>query len=303
MQLKTLVIWNPNSGRAKSAADIRKLLEEQDSTDVREPSTTVEVTQFVRQAAEDGCELVVAAGGDGTVNAVANAIVASGGDLTMAVLPIGTANDFAYTLGIPDELTQAYELLATGEVRSIDLVDLETVEGTHCFINVATGGNSDRVTENLTDELKQTWGALCYLRGAIGVLADLTSFQATVSFDDQADIELNLWNVIVANGRTNAGRLLLAPLASIEDGLMDIVLIRDGTVLDLASLAGQFLMNDYLRSEQVVFRQARSFAIRTNPPMFFSVDGEPLAKQPLLFRARPRALKVIVGERYLPTPP
>lgn len=300
---KTFVIWNPNSGRATSAAEIRQWLLDQPQVELHESISPTDARRLAAHAVQQGFELIVAAGGDGAIHAVANGLLAAGPstEITMGVLPLGTANDFAFSLGVPDDIAQACSLLAAGERRQLDVGEIETATGTEFFLNVATGGNSDRVTEALTDELKKTWGALCYLRGAIAVLTDLTSFQASVVFDDQPAIELSVWNVIVANGRTNAGRLLLAPLASLEDGLLDIVLIRDGTVLDLASLAGQFLLSDYLRAEQVVFRQVRSFSLRTTTPMHFSADGESLSEPPVQFRIRARALKVIVGPEYLPT--
>jgi len=130
------------------------------------------------------------------------------------------------------------------------------------------------------------------------VLTDLTSFQATISFDGEPSFDLAVWNVIIANGRTNAGRLVLAPQASLEDGLMDVVLIRDGTVLDLASLASQFVLSDYLQSEQVVFRQVKTLSIVSDPPIRFSVDGEPVEDPPREFRVLPQALSVIVGDDY-----
>ncbi len=299
-QPRTLVIWNPKSGKAANAAEILQRLTQTPGTTVLETSSPEEATGAAMQAAIDGIELIVAAGGDGAVNAVANGLAASGAKGTLGVLPLGTANDFAFSLGIPDELEQAYSLLANGRTRPLDLVEMETVSQKRCFVNVATGGNSDRVTASLTEEMKQTWGSLCYLRGALDVLTDLTSYQATVSFDDEPSFDLALWNVIVANGRTNAGRLVLAPRAKLEDGLLDVILIRDGTVLDLASLASQFVLSDYLESEQVVFRQVRSFAINAVPPIRFSVDGEQLDDPPFIFRVKPQALRVIVGEQYQP---
>jgi diacylglycerol kinase (ATP) len=267
-------------------------------TIVLETASPSEAAQAARQAAEDDFELVIAAGGDGAVSAVANGLAAATKRTTLGVLPLGTANDFAFSLSIPDELELAYSLLTNGQVRPLDLVEMEVGGQRRYYINVAAGGNSDRVTASLSEEMKKAWGSWVYLRGALGVLADLTSYQATVAFDDEPSLELALWNVIVANGRTNAGRLVLAPHASLEDGLMDVVLIRDGTVLDLASLASQFVLSDYLQSEQVVFRQVRSLSIRANPPIRFSVDGEALADPPEMFRVKPQMLRVIVGDEY-----
>ena len=295
---KTFVLWNSKSSRAGTVPQILQRMRESADTTVVETASPEEATRAARRAAEEGFDYVVAAGGDGNVSAVVNGLVAATKKATLGVLPLGTANDFAFSLGVPDDLELAYCLLANGQARSLDVIEMETEREKRCFINVATGGNSDRVTASLTEEMKRTWGSLCYLRGALTILTDLTSFQAKVAFDDEPSFDLAVWNVIIANGRTNAGRLVLAPRANLEDGLMDIILVRDGTVLDLAALASQFVLSDYLQSENIVFRQARTLSIASAPPIRFSVDGEPIDDPPHHFRVRPQALKVIVGDDY-----
>ena len=182
------------------------------------------------------------------------------------------------------------------------MVEVRTENQQRCFANAAAGGNSDRVTEALTDELKQTWGPLCYLRGAIGVLADLESYEVALTFDDEEPFTIKLWNIIIANGRTNAGHLQVAPRASIEDGLLDVVLIRDGMIVDRATLTMQFALSDYLESDQIVYRQVRALEMRSQPPMRISIGGEPIDEQPVVFRAKHRALRMVVGPGYSTEP-
>lgn len=295
------VVHNPNSGRAELAQVHRRFDGRSDVT-VRDTNSAEHAASLAAQAVGEGFDVVVAAGGDGTVNSVANGIWKASADVVMGVLPLGTANDFAQTLGVPDDLEQACKLLFSMTSRPIDLVELQTETQRRCLANVASGGNSDRVTEALTDELKQTWGPLCYLRGAIGVLADLESYEVTVAFDDEPAFQTSLWNIIVANGRTNAGHLLVAPRANPEDGLLDVILIRDGSLGDIASLAAQFALSDYLESEQVVYRQARSFTLESNPRIRFSIDGEAMDEQPVAFRAKPSAVRMITGAAYTAEP-
>jgi len=305
---KTLVLFNPNSGRAGAAKAVHRHFADHPPATFYETSSSDDAVRASKQAVHDGFQLIVAAGGDGTVNSVANGIMAGLADardevdVTMGIVPIGTANDFALTLGIPDELDQALELLVSGARRCVDLVELQTQSQRRCFANVAAGGNSDRVTDALTDEIKQTWGPLCYLRGAIGVLTDLESYAVVLTFDDEEPLSITLWNIIVANGRTNAGHLQVAPRASIEDGLLDVVLIRDGTILEFAALTLQFALNDYLESDQIIYRQVRTLEMRSQPPMRFSIDGERIDEQPVVFRAKHRALRMVVGRGYSAEP-
>ncbi|WP_164102929.1 diacylglycerol/lipid kinase family protein [Candidatus Laterigemmans baculatus] len=301
---RTLVLWNPRAGRAHEAGSVRRLLESLRNVVVHEAASNDDAAARAAEAADEGFERVVAAGGDGTVNAIAGSIVASGSSVSLAILPMGTANDFALTLAMPDDLTRAAELCLMDSTRRLDVVEVETRSSLRYFLNVAAGGNSDQVTRCLNDELKERWGALCYIRGAIDILGDLSSYHASVRFDEEDQpIEIDLWNVIIANGRTNAGHLMVAPRANPEDGLLDVVLIRNGTTKDLAGLMARFIASDYLDSPQVLFRQARQVVINSQPPLRYSFDGEAVEQQPTLFRALPGALEMVVGPEYTATSP
>lgn len=300
---RTLVLWNTRAGGALQAAVVRRLLESLRNVVVYETKSNLDAAARARTAGDEKFERVVAAGGDGTVNAVVNSLVAVGSKVSLGILPMGTANDFALTLAMPDDLTRAAEICLGETTRRIDVVEVEANDTLRYFLNVAAGGNSDHVTRCLNDELKERWGALCYIRGAIEILGDLSSYHAKVRFDEEDEpIEIDLWNVIIANGRTNAGHLMVAPRANPEDGLLDVVLIRNGTTKDLAGLMARFLASDYLDSPQVLFRQARQVAICSEPPLRYSFDGETVDQQPTVFRCLPEAIEMVVGPDYTPTP-
>lgn len=298
----TLVIWNPKAGKAATSARLRERLESRPDTVIVETKPGEATAPIARQAAEEGYELVVAAGGDGTVNAVVNGLAEAGGSAAMGVLPLGTANDFAYSLAIPDDIDLAIDLLNEGRRVPIDVVEFQSKSEHRFFANVAAGGNSGRVSDVLTDELKRMWGPFCYLRGALEVLTDLGSYYAKIWIDEEEPFEASLWNVLIANGKTNAGRLPVAPKALLDDGLIDVILIRDGTLVDLASLVAQFALNGYLDSDQVIFRRAKSLRIESEPSMRFTVDGEPTADPPEVFRVREGAIRMVVGEAFRTAP-
>jgi diacylglycerol kinase (ATP) len=106
----------------------------------------------------------------------------------------------------------------------------------------------------------------------------------------------------VANGRTAAGGFQVAPLANPEDGLLDVIVVRYGDVLDLAGIAARLLAGNYLSSEQVMHRRARHVHIASQPGMWFNVDGELFTSQPITFTVMPQALRVVVGPEYTPSP-
>lgn len=290
----TLVIWNPNAGRIQDAAEVKDHLSTWDEAHLITPKGTEDAIVKVREACASGVRKVIAAGGDGTINSVINGI-ADFPEVELAVLPLGTANDWCASLGIPDNLDEALDLALQGEPRAIDVAELVTASQTMRFANIATGGNSHRVTESITTEQKQTWGAMCYLVSGLSVLGDLKSFDATIAWDDGSSTSAPVWNLIVANGQTSAGRIRIAPRAVLDDGLLDIVIIEEGTLVDIASLAGLYLFDEYISSGKVTYRQAKSIEVRSNPPIKFSIDGDLVDEEPICFRVVEGGVKTIIG--------
>ena len=107
---------------------------------------------------------------------------------------------------------------------------------------------------------------------------------------------MNLYNVIVANGRHVAGGIPIAPEAIVDDGLLDIVIIPERPAGQLALLMGQILMGEHLKNEAIVFRRAAKLAVNSHPGIWFNVDGELVGNEPALFEVMPRALRFVVGE-------
>ncbi|XZE54625.1 diacylglycerol/lipid kinase family protein [Planctomycetaceae bacterium SH139] len=303
-QPRTLVAWNPRAGNAGNAAEAFAFLRAQPAVDIVETESHEHLRALAGRATSDGYQRLVMAGGDGTVNDAVTGIAEQGlSDAPeLAILPIGTANDFAFTLAMPDDYLVAAARCLTGVPRAIDLVSCQVGEAERYFLNIAAGGNSDAVTRSLTPEMKARWGAWVYLRGAMQVMGDLTSFHVSIRFEhSQVPFEVDLWNLLIANGRTNAGHLPVAPRANPEDGLLDVIMIRDGSVSDLLGLTSRFLLQDYLASEQVIFRQVRSLELTSSPPLPFSLDGERTEISPSVVRCLPAALSMIVGANYQPS--
>ncbi len=298
--MKKLLIENLQSGKAKQQSIAMERLMAECQWRIA-MSREIDLFHEVCQAVDQGCELVVAAGGDGTVNAVVNALMQVDAERRprLAILPLGTANDFAGTLCIPDDLSQAIALLETDQVLPVDVVSMQSSGFQRYFANIAAGGNSVRVSEEMTDEMKESWGAFCYLRGGVEVLSDLTSFHIDAQCDDELFSELDTWAVLVANGKTNAGRIVVAPEASPVDGLLDVIIIRDGTVFDMVEIVARALLGSYLDSDQVIHRQVKMLKLRSQPAMRFTIDGEVVDQEPVQFDVVPAAISMVVGSQFL----
>lgn len=248
--------------------------------------------RFAKTALKNGCDTIIAAGGDGTLNEVINGIGENLGHPRVGLIPLGTGNDFARTIGIPAELEPAIELILAGDTRPVDVVRV-TSDEIRYFVNVSAGGFSGVVNEKLTPEIKKTWGPLAYLRGAAAALSELRAYRTTLAFDNTESLVLDLYNVVVANGRYVAGGTLIAPEALIDDGLLDVVLIPKNPGPELAVLAAQIGMGNHMSSNSIVFRRTSSLTVNSKPGMWFNVDGELVGNEPARFEILPRALSFI----------
>jgi len=162
------------------------------------------------------------------------------------------------------------------------------------FVNVSAGGFSGLVNEKLTPKMKKTWGPLAYLRGALAALPELRAYRTKVSLGKGNRFSLSLYNVVIANGRYVAGGRLIAPDASIDDGLLDIILIQERSAAELALLAAQVALGKHLSSDAIVFRRTAKVTVNSKPGMWFNVDGELVGNQPATFEVLRRALQFVV---------
>lgn len=286
------VIWNGGSGKAEQIEELRLLLAGV-PTQWTEMRRDVDLHHCIETI---GCPTVIAAGGDGTVNAVVNAMMNF--DVadrpSLSVIPMGTANDFAGTLAIDDDMKLAVDQMLHSDPVRMDVVKVFAENYQRWFANVAAGGNCVRVSEEMTDEIKQRWGAFSYVRGAVSVLTDMNSYQVRINIDGDT-LELESWAILIANGRTNAGRIEVAPLASPNDGLLDVILIKDGNVMDMVEIVAGNLSGAFEQCDQVIYRHAKCVELQSSPPMRFTMDGEIVDEEPIRFCIEPGAIAMHVG--------
>lgn len=244
-------------------------------------------------AVDAGFGTVIAAGGDGTLNDVLNAIMPHSAKVRLGLLPLGTGNDFARTLEMPADLSAALEVLRAGQTRAVDVVQATSGKTRRHFLNASAGGFSGVVNEKLTDEVKAAWGPLSYIRGMIEALPELSPYACRLILDDEPPFELSCFNLVVANGRALAKGIPIAPEADPTDGWLDLVAIRETSGARLALLVPLVLAGRHLESDDVLFRRARRIAIHAAPSMAFNTDGETFGDTPLVFEVQPRAVEMI----------
>ena len=293
--MKTCIICNPGAGSVDDREKILAQLQRFPSARVEFTERADDATRLAHEAAAGGCDLVIAAGGDGTLNEVINGVAPHVDNVQVGLIPLGTGNDFAKMLNLPDNIDDCVDLLRSAKARPTDLVRV-TTDQVRYFVNISAGGFSGAVNEKLTPEIKQSWGPLAYLRCAAEALPALRAYRTEITLDGVTSIALDLYNVVIANGRYVAGGTLIAPEALTDDGLLDIILIPQNAAGSIALVAAQIAVGKHLTSEGVVFRRAASVSVKSEPGMWFNVDGELIGNEPARFEVMPRALQFLAGE-------
>jgi diacylglycerol kinase (ATP) len=244
----------------------------------------------IPRAIEKHCrevDLVILAGGDGTLNSAIEALLAC--RLPLGILPTGTANDPARTLGIPADLHRACEII--GASRQYP-VDLGWVNGKH-FFNVASMGISTEVTHRLSPELKRRWGVGSYLFALAGAIRHNRSFVAKITCDGKV-VHLRSIQVSLGNGRYYGGGLTVAADAAIDDGQFDLYSLRPLSLWQMIKLAPAFYEGEHGRSpDKVIFMHGSEILVETSRPLPIDTDGEVTTRTPAHFRVLPKAIAVL----------
>ena len=299
VQYEKLVLWNNNARCAAESRQLRDTIASEPSVQLVETASEEDAQQRAKAAVEAGVPMIVAAGGDGSVHSLLQGLVQTHSKTTLGILPLGTGNDLCRTLRIPLDPWAAWETLMMGRTAAIDLTRVSTPDGTsRYFSNSANGGNSSRLLECLDERMKQDWGTWAYLRAAVHVLADMQTYQVKLSLNGEAPIQHSIWNVVLANGKTAGGGMQIAPRASVSDGLLDVILILEGTPLELAELATDLLAGDYMDHERVIYRRAHKLRLEIEPAIELVVDGEVLPGHQFEFEVVPKALDMVVGADF-----
>jgi diacylglycerol kinase (ATP) len=297
------VICNPASGGGCDPGAVREALG--DDLDIEWIDT--EGSGDARKAAREWDKgLLIVVGGDGTVNEVVNGLGKAGfpEDVTLAVLPMGTGNDLAATLAIPDRLEGAEEVIRESRIRTLDVARVRSEGvGEHFFINVATGGFGAETSSLADEELKGRWGKLAYFRASLEKARDFDVREVRVILDGEERV-LRAVNVAVGNCRYAGGGWPAAPRANPEDGLLDLVIVEDvGLKGTLALAPAALAKSDYLGKEGVFYARAKKIRVETQPGgLAFTADGELIGDEPVEFEVIPHTLKVVVGPDYVQEP-
>jgi lipid kinase YegS len=248
---------------------------------------------FAREAAEQGFDAVIAGGGDGTINEVVQGLLAAGGPTALAVLPHGTANDFARLVGVPvDDPLAALHLAATAAPTPIDV----GLVNDRPFVNVASGGFGAAVTARTSPELKEAWGGAAYSITALLSAAELRPYACRVVIGERS-YELPVTMLAVGNGRFAGGGFAVAPQARCDDGLLDLVLVPSVPFGDLPQLVGELFDVAAAENQHILYRQLAQFELQFAEDFQVNLDGEPVVGRTFRFSVLPQRLQLIAPQQ------
>jgi len=308
-----LIIVNPKSASgatrekwSATASDLRTHFGPFSVAFTKGPGDGIELA---KRAVDSGRKFIIACGGDGTINEIANGILESGGDVELGIFPSGTGGDFRRTIGMPNNPREAARALRNGKTRTIDVgrvtfTDHQGGTASRYFLNVTSFGLAASIIERVKSESSLSWLPHDAVRGsasfALSTLREVISLDpetVRVRIDGGEEKPLQTINFCVANARFFGGGMKIAPAAKISDGFLDIINIGDIRTAKIILNAYTLYRGTHLDLPEVKDTLAKRIEARPlndSQEIHIEIDGELPGRLPATYEVVPNALKIRV---------
>ncbi|TQS71918.1 diacylglycerol kinase [Ornithinibacillus gellani] len=270
---KARIIYNPTSGREAFKKELPAVLEklEQAGYEASTHATTGEgdAIEAAKQAVERRFDIVIAAGGDGTINEVINGIAEQPFRPKLGIIPTGTTNDFARALHIPRDIKKAVEIIVSDQTMLLDIGKVNE----HYFMNIAGGGKLTELTYEVPSKLKTMLGQLAYYMKGIEMLPSLRPIHTRIEYDGNV-VDEDIMLFLVSNTNSVGGFEKLAPDAILNDGLFDVLILRKTNLAEFIRIVTMALRGAHLEHDNVIYTRAKHIKVNTEEKMQLNIDGE-----------------------------
>lgn len=267
------IIYNPTAGREQFRKELPDVLDKLEragyETSAHATNGEGDATEAARKAVERKHDLVVIAGGDGTINEVIQGIAEADYRPKIGIIPAGTTNDFARALAIPKDTLQAVDIILENKVKALDIGKVND----KYFINIAGGGDLTELTYDVPIKMKAALGQLAYYMKGIEKLPSLKPVSTVIEYDDEV-FEGEIMLFLVANTNSVGGFEKLAPNALIDDGYFDLLILKKTNLAEFLRLATAALRGAHLDDKKIIYTQAKRIKITPNEKMLLNIDGE-----------------------------
>ncbi|CAK7008284.1 diacylglycerol kinase [Tissierella sp. P1] len=292
---KIKVIFNPSSGRQSMERRVDRLckLLLDDGYLISKFITQKKDDAMIEtmKACKEDWDIIVASGGDGTVNEVAKGIANSERKIPVAILSSGTVNDFANYMKIPKNIMDFYDMIKRENTIDVDLGKVNS----EYFVNVAAGGLLTNVGYQVLPETKMVLGRMAYyIEGLKEItLQNFEPIKLSVE-SEECSLDEEVLLFLISNSSSIGGFKKLAPKADVLDGLLDIVIVKKSGVQDLANIFINIFSGDHINHPNVVYFKSKSVRLDTREKVSIDIDGEYGGKLPATFEIVPKAFRIIV---------
>lgn len=268
------LIYNPSSGREQVKRQLPFILNklEQAGYEASCHATTPEegdATRAARTAIDRKYDLVIAAGGDGTINEVINGLAEQEYRPKIGLIPAGTTNDLARALGIPRSIEKATEVICEGAAIPLDVGRVND----RYFVNIAGGGKLTELTYDVPSKLKTILGQLAYYLKGMEMLPSIRPSQMSIEYDGKL-FEGDVMLFLVSNTNSVGGFEKLAPLSSFNDGMFDLVILKKTNLAEFIRIASLAVKGDHIHDPHVIYTKANRIKVHSEEKVQLNLDGE-----------------------------
>ena len=252
---------------------------------------------LAKNASDNGVELIISVGGDGTINEIINGIMQSKNHPALGIIPLGWANDFIKSVNIPSNAIKACKIILKGNTRKIDL---GLINDQIYFANICGIGFDAEIT-HLANQMKNRYPDWHFLGTYVYVFATIKKLLAPFSYHpvkvkiNQEEIKTKILFIAIGNGRIYGGKFKITPNALVDDGLLDICLVKDLGRLKYLSIIPEAIKGTHEKVKGVHFYKTKEIIIQSEKPMMAQVSGEEIKEQKQFnITVLPKSLKLIV---------